>query len=785
MSILCRLRYSITCWLIVLSASLAATLSHAADYPPVGSEISSLQEACNQANDSDTIRARNKIFNESLLLDRPISISLNGGYSDASYSATSGFTRLHGPLTIKNGTLKVRNLVIGGGTSGLSISSVTVAMPRISWSTAQAADSRVDYGETASYGSTVSGTSPTTSHNLVLTGLKPNTTYHYIVSSSTSSASAATADNTFTTPDFIAASIADVGSSAIIEVAGNFDTISHDNSINSVPRQKIAQEYIRNHSDNMDFLVMFSTFDYALPAHDAQGVYMAVKNDTQGINQPLFDNSALYGSNSRLQGTIDMGNVTALAANLTGGQLNQTLTILSHELAHRFGAYVRYKLPDNSLSTTLLGLDNSHWSYLLDSQGSVMYGNGWNDNNNGSFTSASVMNSYSPLDLYLMGMLPKEQVSPMLLIDNPAVNKTALPSIGSGISGTATTVSIADIVAAEGERVPNVSTSQKQFNVGYILLVRHGDTMGQAAQTLDMIRKGFAGRFAEMTHGIGSIANVPASLEVAIDTPLDNANITGPTLHVTGTVLNSSGAETGVVVNGVTAIVSGVRFTANNIDLLPGTNSIAVIASDVNGRSSTASRTVTAHTGNYIRVTPSVESGGAPLNLTLTVDSPFSISSSSLYSSGPIGVSQLPGSSPTSYLMRLPVEGSYTFMVQVNGPDGQNYADSVVISVLPRRQLDNLLRSKWQAVTTDLAAGETTAPLAHFTPMMRPKYQAVFAEVAPLLPSILATHQGLANVSMDGEITKYELTTLEEGALHAYDIVFIKDDDGIWRIRSY
>ena len=371
-----------------------------------------------------------------------------------------------------------------------------------------------------------------------------------------------------------------------------------------------------------------------------------------------------------------------------------------------------------------------------------MYGNGWNDNNNGSFTSTSVMNAYSPLDLYLMGMIPKEQVPPMLLIDNPAINKAAPPSIGSGISGTATTVSIADIVAAEGERLPNVSNSQKQFNVGYILLVRHGDTVGQAAQALDMVRKGFAGRFAEMTHGIGGIANVPATLEVAIDTPLDNASITGPTLHVTGTVLNSSGVETGVVVNGVTATLSGVRFTANNIDLLPGTNSIAVMASDVNGRTAMASRTVTAHSGNSIRVRPSVESGVAPLNLTLTVESPFSIGSSSLYTSGPIGVSQLPGSTPTSYLMRLPVEGSYTFTVLVNGPDGQNYTDSVEISVLPRRQLDHLLRSKWQAVTTDLAGGETTAALAHFTPPVRPKYQALFAEVAPLLPSILATHQG-------------------------------------------
>ena len=68
---------------------------------------------------------------------------------------------------------------------------------------------------------------------------------------------------------------------------------------------------------------------------------------------------------------------------------------------------------------------------------------------------------------------------------------------------------------------------------------------------------------------------------------------------------------------------------------------------------------------------------------------------------------------------------------------------------------------------------------------MRSKYQAVFDEVVPLFSTIQGTYQGLASVSMDSELAKYELTTLEEGSLHAYDIVFVKDDDGIWRIRSY
>ena len=69
-----------------------------------------------------------------------------------------------------------------------------------------------------------------------------------------------------------------------------------------------------------------------------------------------------------------------------------------------------------------------------------------------------------------MGMIPKEQVPPMLLVDNAAVDKTQLPQLGATITGTAKTVTIDDIIAAEGARVPAAATSQKKFDLGFVLL---------------------------------------------------------------------------------------------------------------------------------------------------------------------------------------------------------------------------------------------------------------------------------------------------------------------------
>ena len=70
----------------------------------------------------------------------------------------------------------------------------------ITWQTNNTANSRVDYGLTTSYGSTVSDPNTVTSHSLTLSGLASSTTYHYQVTSVDGNAqTASSADATFTT----------------------------------------------------------------------------------------------------------------------------------------------------------------------------------------------------------------------------------------------------------------------------------------------------------------------------------------------------------------------------------------------------------------------------------------------------------------------------------------------------------------------------------------------------------------------------------------------------------
>ncbi len=95
----------------------------------------------------------------------------------------------------------------GGGTPPpLTISGVQAATPttggfQVSWSTNVAANSVVDYGTTANYGSsTPANSAMVTSHQVAVTGLTPGTLYHFRVrSTDASNSSISSADMTFST----------------------------------------------------------------------------------------------------------------------------------------------------------------------------------------------------------------------------------------------------------------------------------------------------------------------------------------------------------------------------------------------------------------------------------------------------------------------------------------------------------------------------------------------------------------------------------------------------------
>jgi len=332
----------------------------------------------------------------------------------------------------------------------------------------------------------------------------------------------------------------DIGNITVMEVSGSFNYYNPDWTFNQTAREDAAKAFLQTHRDEYDFLVFFTNFDIAMPSGVA-AFYAGIRNDIQGLGRPIEDYSSQYGSNSVLQGTIDMGDVANHSLDPLDPDFQKTIFTLTHEQMHRWGAYVDFIDPDTqSLSTALRGIDGSHWSYLFDSDSSTLYGNHWQDNGDGSFTSIPPTTNlgdrgllFSPLELYLMGIIDKSEVPPMLLIDNPAIDSAQYPELDATITGTAKTVTIDDIVAAMGDRVPAAADAPKSFRTAFVYLTAPGAMDMQHIYGLEDLRAEWLKRFSILTDG-------KAIMEVTSDLPIDeglpsNPGVTDPTLdqHLT------------------------------------------------------------------------------------------------------------------------------------------------------------------------------------------------------------------------------------------------------------
>ena len=136
---------------------------------------------------------------------------------------------------------------------------------------------------------------------------------------------------------------------------------------------------------------------------------------------------------------------------------------MSRSSSHRWSGHLRFQNPDGTPNDSLRGGDGAHWSFFLQSHNSVLYGNDWRDNGDGSFTSIGRSRSFfSPLDLYAMGLLDASAVPPFFLIDGAPGDPSRLPEVGATLDGTARPISIDEVVAVEGERVPSAADAPRR-----------------------------------------------------------------------------------------------------------------------------------------------------------------------------------------------------------------------------------------------------------------------------------------------------------------------------------
>jgi len=242
-----------------------------------------------------------------------------------------------------------------------------------------------------------------------------------------------------------------------------------------------------------------------------------VRNEIQGIGLGIGDSSQFFGSNGRLRSYVLMGSLGNYPPNPDRIFLgsNSTMGILGQETGHRWLAFTQFRDNSGALSNDLLGRDDAHWSFLMHSEGSVMEGNFIVDNGDGTFTTIESTERFSRLDQYLMGLRGPGGVPDFFyVIDTSGVAQPGDgPQEGVVIGGTRVDVSLDQVIAAEGARVPKAADAPKVFKMAFILLAREGEPPSQASiDKLQLIRQQWQGFFKNGTNGKGK-ANTKIKLK--------------------------------------------------------------------------------------------------------------------------------------------------------------------------------------------------------------------------------------------------------------------------------
>jgi hypothetical protein len=158
---------------------------------------------------------------------------------------------------------------------------------------------------------------------------------------------------------------------------------------------------------------------------------------------------------------------------------------IGHEMGHRWSAFVSAKVNGETIQ-----LGPTHWArglhapvafpYQRPVEASAMGGGVWQDNLDGTYTQLDddyyvPATGWSYLDLYLMGLIGPSEVPDFFILRNliPAGRDSNSHPI---FKADRTKVTIRDVIAVEGPRMPDVEHSQKDFNTGMVVVVEHGKT---------------------------------------------------------------------------------------------------------------------------------------------------------------------------------------------------------------------------------------------------------------------------------------------------------------------
>lgn len=287
-------------------------------------------------------------------------------------------------------------------------------------------------------------------------------------------------------------------------------------------------------------------------------------------------------------------------------------------------------------------------------------------------------------------------------------------------------------------------------------------------------------------------------LDVKVLSPADQSAIDRARTIIEGSLYNTYG-ETGVTVKGAgingdftdLAQVSGTVF-AGIVQLQPGINTITATVTDACGYQAQDTITVnTAKVEEPVRLTVLPSSGilsavtGA-FKVTLEAEANLAnpIANYSWDLNGD-GAPEMEGKDLSKITANYENIGLNLPAVTITDALGNKYTERAVVNVFSRDDMDTLLKGKWEGMRGGLVSGDIDKVISFFETNSQDTYREQFSALKPVLNSIGSEMGQITLGKIEDDSAEYELITTRNGATYSFHLLFVKDKDGLWKIKRF
>jgi len=283
--------------------------------------------------------------------------------------------------------------------------------------------------------------------------------------------------------------------------------------------------------------------------------------------------------------------------------------------------------------------------------------------------------------------------------------------------------------------------------------------------------------------------SVVAALTLQIDAGIDGASIGDDNVTLSGTAQAPSNSA--VIVNGqAAALDQSGHFFANNVQLVPGSNTVTLILNTLDGAPITKTLTVTSTAVAPFTVALDKQEGLAPFTTNVTITNRGNVAFQRIELD--LNDDGTPEQTLTTLTAGKAVQalsynnaGTYTLRVTVY--DASNtiiYVARRKIRVYLSVELGLKVVNVYKSMVNRLIANNPASALRCFTGDAQSRYQSIFDALGSTLPSVALKLQTLidGSVSEDtAELTILQDTTSDQEAIMIH---MIRGGDGIWRIEN-